>query len=115
MSFIFNPWTESLMVAAMALLAFFLGRGFSRLPKPYWLIGYVIPLGLLLLYCLAIFEPQLTMIPPLSWMLIGRSRFVCFNFIATMALSAPLARLSQKRNRMVVCLLIAVLTSVSIV
>jgi len=112
---ILTPWTESLVVAASATLAFFLGRWFSRLPKPYWLIGYLVPLGLLLLYCLAIFEPQLTLVPPLSWMLIGRSRFVCFNFITTMVLSAPLARLPQKRNRIVVCLLIAVLTSVSIV
>ena len=79
------------------------------------MIGYFIPLGLILLYCIAIFEPQLTMLPPLSWMLIGRCRFVCFNFIATMVLSAPLARLPQKRNRIVVCLLIAVLTSLSIV
>jgi hypothetical protein len=115
MSSIFNPWTESLVAAAIALLAFVLGRWFSRLPKPYWLIGYFIPLGLILLYCIAIFAPHLTMIPPLSWMLIGRSRFVCFNFITTMVLSAPLARLPQKRNRIVVCLLIAVLTSVSMV
>jgi predicted double-glycine peptidase len=110
-----TPWTESLVVAAIATLAFILGRWFSRLPKPYWLIGYIIPLGLILLYCLAIFEPQLTLVPPLSWMLIGRSRFVGFNFITTIVLSAPLARLPQKRNRIVVCLLIAVLTSVSIV
>jgi len=115
MSSIFNPWAESLVVAVIALLAFLLGRWFSRLPKPYWLIGYFIPLGIILLYCIAIFEPQLTMIPPLSWMLIGRSRFVCFNFITTMVLSAPLGRLPQKRNRMVVCLLIVVLTSVSVV
>jgi len=67
------------------------------------------------MYCLAIFEPQLTLVPPLSWMLMGRSRFVCFNFITTMVLSAPLARLPQRRNRIVVCLLIAVLTCVSIV
>lgn len=110
-----TPWIESLVVAAIALLAFFLGRWFSRLPKPYWLIGYFIPLGLILLYCIAIFEPQLTMIPPLSWMLIGRSRFVCFNFIAAMVLSAPLARLPQKRNRIAVCMLIALLISVSMV
>jgi hypothetical protein len=110
-----TPWIESLVAAAIALLAFYLGRWFSRLPKRYWLVGYFIPLGLILLYCLAIFESQLTMIPPLSWMLVGRSRFVCFNFISTMLLSAPLARLPQRRNRIVVCVLIAVLTFVSMV
>jgi hypothetical protein len=99
----------------VALLAFLLGRGFSRLPRPYWLLGYVIPLGLVLLYCVAIFEPELGVVPPISWMTIGRSRFVCFNLITTMLLSAPLTRLPQRRNRVVVCLLIAVLTAMSVV
>ena len=112
---ILTPWLESLAVAAMALLAFLLGRWSSKLPKPYWLIGYFLPLGLIFLYCLAIFEPQLAVVPPISWMTIGRSRFVCFNFVATMVLSAPLARLPQRRNRVVVCALILVLTAMSVV
>jgi len=44
------PWFESLVVVAIAVLTFLFGRWFSRLPKPYWLVGYVIPLGLILLY-----------------------------------------------------------------
>jgi hypothetical protein len=48
-------------------------------------------------------------------MLIGRSRFVCFNFITTMLLTVPLARLPQRRNRIVVGALIVVLTAVTIV
>lgn len=114
MNSIFTPWLESLVVALIAFLAFLLGRWFSRLPKPYWLLGYFLPLGLILLYCLAIFEPQLAVTPPVSWMMIGRSRFVCFNFVATMVLSAPLARLPQKRNRVMVQVLIVVLTLMSI-
>jgi predicted double-glycine peptidase len=109
-----TPWLESLAVAGIALLAFLLGRWFSRLPKSYWMIGYLIPLGLILLYCLAVFEPGVAMAPPISWMMIGRSRFVCFNFITTMVLSAPLARLPHKRTRVVVCVLIFVLTSMSV-
>jgi predicted double-glycine peptidase len=109
------PWLESLAAAAIAVLAFLLGRLSSKLPKPYWILGYLIPLAILLLYCVAIFEPGVTMVPPLSWMLAGRTKFVCFNFVTTMVLSAPLCRLPQKRNRVMVCLLIAVLTSMSIV
>jgi hypothetical protein len=48
-------------------------------------------------------------------MMIGRSRFVVFNCIATMLLSAPLTKLPQKRNRVMVCALIVVLTGASIV
>lgn len=110
-----TPWIESLAAVAIAAFAFLLGRFSSKLPKPYWILGYLVPLAILLLYCVAIFEPGVTMVPPLSWMLAGRTKFVCFNFVTTMVLSAPLGRLPQKRNRVMVCLLIAVLTSMSIV
>ncbi len=110
-----EAWIESLAVAGIALLAFLLGRWFSRLPKPYWVIGYLLPLGVILLYGVAMFEPVVAMVPPGSWMLGGRSRFVCFNFVATMVLSVPLARLPRRRDRVVVCLLIAVLTATSVV
>jgi hypothetical protein len=110
-----TPWLESLAVAAIALSAFLLGCWFSRLPKPYWILGYFIPLSLILLYILALFEPRLALAPPVSWMLIGRVRFSFFNFIATMMLSVPLTRLPQRRNRIVVRLLICVLTAMSMV
>jgi len=110
-----TPWFESLAVAAIAVVALVLGRWSSRLPKPYWLIGYLLPLGLIFLYGVAAFQPWVAMVPPLSWMTVGRSRFICFNFITTMVLSAPLTRLPQRRTRMVVCALIVVLTLVSVV
>jgi predicted double-glycine peptidase len=109
------PWLESLAVAGIALLAFLLGRWSSRLRKPFWLVGYLLPLGLILLYCVAAFQPGVAMVPPLSWMTVGRSRFVCFNFITTMVLSAPLARLPRRRTRTAVCALIVILTLVSVV
>lgn len=109
-----SPWLESLAVGGVALGAYIAGRCLSRLPKNYWLAGYFIPLGLILLYCLAMLDPRLAVVPPISWMMVGRIRFVCFNFVATMVLAAPLAKLPQKRNRIVVCVFIVVLTSVSI-
>lgn len=108
-------WIESLGAVGMALVAFLIGWGSSKLPKPYWLVGYVLPLGLILLYNVAIFQPGIAMAPPLSWMMGGRSRFVCFNFIATMVLSAPLSRLPQRRTRWVVCALIVALTLMSVI
>jgi len=110
-----SPWLESVAVASVGFLAFLLGRRFSKLPKPYWLIGYFIPLGLVLLYCLAMFQPRLALVPPISWMMIGRNRFVFFNFAAVMLLATPMSKLPQKRNRIVVCAFICVLTAVSIV
>src|SRR5258706_14328312 len=42
-------WFESMVVIAIALLAFAFGRWCSRLPKHYWLIGYFLPLGFVLM------------------------------------------------------------------
>src|SRR5215471_11391733 len=109
-----TPWFESLVVAGIALVAFLLGCWFSRLPKPYWVIGYLLPLGIVLLYCLAGFVPTVATVPPISWMTIGRSKFVWFNFVATMLLSSPLAHLPKKRTRVAVYALLIVLTSMSV-
>jgi len=106
---------ESLAVAAVAVLGFLLGRWCSRLPKRYWLIGYFVPLGIVALYCLAMFQPRVALVPPVSWMMGGRGRFALFNFVAVMLLSTPLSRLPRKRTRLVVGLLMIVLTGVSIV
>jgi predicted double-glycine peptidase len=109
-----GPWLESLAAALVALAAFLLGRWCSRLPKPYWALAYFLPLGLVLLYCVALFEPWVATSPPVSWTMIGRRRFVCFNVAATLMLSVSLARLPQKRNRSMVCALILVLSSMSV-
>ena len=111
---VFTPWFESAVVGVVALLGFGLGRWFSRRPGRSWLVGYLIPLGLILLYCLAMFEPAVALTPPISWMMIGRSRFAAFNFIAVMLLTVPLSRLPEKRTRVVICGLLVVLTSMAI-
>lgn len=108
------PCLESLAVIAVAVVAFLTGRWCSRLPRPYWLAGYLIPLAFITLYCVAMFVPGLALAPPISWMTLGRSRFIWFNVVTTMLLSAPLARLPQKRSRAMVCLLIFVLTAMSV-
>src|SRR5437762_13009919 len=71
--------------------------------------------GTVLSQTLAMFQPALALVPPISWMMIGRNRFACFNFAAVMVLATPSAKLPQKRNRIVVCLFMFVLTSVSII
>jgi hypothetical protein len=110
-----GPWLESAAVVAVAVLAFLFGRWCSRLPKPYWLLGYFIPLALLLFYWLAMLQPRLRVTPPLSWVMLGRPRFVYFNFLATVLLSVPWARLPEKRSRAVVGAFIVILAAMSVV
>lgn len=102
-------------VGLIAVAAFLIGRSCSRLPKPYWLLACILPLAILVLYALAVFEPYLATVPPISWMTIGRSKFVAFNFVTTVALSAPMGRLPRKRSRVFLGALICALSAVSVV
>jgi hypothetical protein len=104
-----NPWLESFLVALLALAGVWLGRWFSQRPKPLWLLGYFIPLGLILLYGLARQGPSLAFIPPISWMMMGRNKFAVVGFIATMVLTTPLSRLRRKRDRVMVSVLMVVI------
>jgi len=88
-----------------------LGRWFSRLPKPYWALGYFLPLSLILLYGVASQRPALALLPPISWMMAGRNKFAAIGFITTMVLTTPLSRLPRKRDRIMVSILMALIVS----
>jgi predicted double-glycine peptidase len=110
-----NPWFESLAVGLLAVAGFLLGRWFSRLPKPYWMLGYFIPLSLILLYGLATRNPTFAFVPPISWMMMGRNKFAVIGFIGTMVLTTPLSRLPRRRDRIfVMVLMIAIVWQMSV-
>jgi hypothetical protein len=102
-----NPWLEAFAAVLLALMGVLLGRWFSRLPKGYWLIGYFVPLGLVVLYGLATHKPALSLVPPISWMMLGRNKFAVVGFISTFVLTTPLSRLQPARARALVSLLMA--------
>jgi hypothetical protein len=107
-----SPWLESAAVALLAFSGFLLGRWFSRLPKHCWLLGYFLPLILVLVYGAAMRIPSFVFIPPVSWMMMGRNKFAVIGFIAAMVLTAPLSRLPQKRSRIAVVVLMVVIVCV---
>ena len=88
---------------------FGLGRWCSRLPKGWWLLGYFIPLALILIYGIGIHFPALlSSMSAVSWLLMGQKKFFILGFVAAMVLATPLSRLPQRRDRMVIMLLIVV-------
>src|SRR5262245_26836989 len=105
--FLMNPWLETLGVAFLAILGAVLGRFFSRLPKPWWTLGYFIPLAVLCIVALPRFDRSLEFKPPMCWLVSGRTLFAVSGFIITMILLTPLSRLSQPRARRLVTIFIA--------
>jgi hypothetical protein len=105
-----NLWFEGTFALMAAAAGAGLGSWFSRLRKPWWALGYFIPLFLVMVYGVAVYcpYPALSFEPPVSWMMMGRKKFIIVGFITTMLLMTPLSRLPQKRNRMVVVLFMIV-------
>src|SRR5438045_5153670 len=97
-----NPWLETIGAAFLAISGVFLGWRFSRMPTPYWMLGYFIPLTLIALIVVIGKKPELMFVPPTSWLSRGRTPFALIGFVATLILTTPLARLPNLRSRILV-------------
>lgn len=100
-----NPWVESLAVLALAAGGMFIGAWFSRLPKPWWLLGYLLPFTLVILIDIANRNPAFTALPVLNALLLGHNRFAAHAFIAAMMLTTPLSKLPKRRDRVAITVL----------
>ena len=106
-----NPWFETAGVVLIAVSGVFLGRFFSGLRKPYWLLGYFLPLALIAILVLIRFNNTLRFVQPFCWFATGRIKFVILSLVVTMGLTVPLSRLPRKCERILVCILMAVVVT----
>ena len=104
-----NLWLHVFISLVCALTGVLIGGWFARLRRPYWMIGYFIPLILLIAFAFSVRFPTLMFAPPLSWMMMGMRKFVTFGFIATLVLTTPLSRLPRARDRYLVAFLMAII------
>jgi len=100
-----NPWVETAGVVLIAVLGVFLGRVFSGFRKPYWLLGYFLPLSLIAIMVLVRCNNVLRFVQPFSWVVNGRVKFVILSLAVTMGLTVPLSRLPRKCEKILVCIL----------
>jgi hypothetical protein len=112
---VMSPWLETIGVCGLAILGAWLGWRSSRLPKPYWMVGYFVPLGLIVAIGAARRFTGLESNPPFSWIMSGRTPFALTALITTMILTTPLSRLSPKRvQRWVILLMVCIVSYASI-
>ena len=68
-------WLETAGVVLLALLGALTGWRLSRLRHPWWLLGYILPLALLLMIGFARHFPILDFKVPFRWFTLGRLEF----------------------------------------
>jgi hypothetical protein len=92
-------WLETAGVVLLACLGIAAGKWFSRQPRPVWILGYAIPLTLVLMMVATRGFSRLEFIPPFSWVMAGRTEFALSALVITLLLITPLTRLPQARDR----------------
>jgi len=102
-----NPWLETTGVILIAVFGVIAGRIFSRLLKPYWVLGYILPGLLIAMLAMVRFNSNLYFVSPFSWIAVGRVRYVVLSLAVAMGLTVPLSRLPYKFEKLIVCLLMA--------
>lgn len=102
-----NPWIETAGVVLIALFGVCAGRLFSRFHKPWWVLGYLVPAGLIAMLALVRFDPALSFVRPFVWITAGRIRFVTLSLAVSMGLTVPLSRLPYEFEKLIVCILMA--------
>jgi hypothetical protein len=105
-----NPWLETIGVALVALLGMIIGRAFSKIQRPFWTMGYFVSLALIVVLATPRYANSWAFAPPLYW-LTGRIKFVVLCLAVTIGLTTPLSRLPRKCERIMICILMAVVVT----
>jgi predicted double-glycine peptidase len=103
-----NPWLAALLSLLVAAGGAGLGVAASRLPRHWWLIGYLVPLGVIVAFAVAVRRPEWALHPALAWVFVGRWKLALMATVVAMIFSALVPRLPQVRQRRALGLLVAV-------
>ena len=104
-----DAWVETGGILLLAVIGAGLGLWCSRQHKPFWVLGFIIPLGITFLVAIPRFASRLEFAPPFAWLLAGRTEFALAAFIIPLLLLTPLSRLPQARDRKAVLGLMLIL------
>ena len=107
---VLNPWVETIVATGLIAGCGAVGWRCSRLPKGWWLLGYVPPLFGAVAVAIAVRRPDWALNPLLSWIFVGRLKVFLMGSVVAMLFSSLIPRLPQRRDRIALSVL-AVLAS----
>ncbi len=106
-----NPWTETLAVTALAVFGALLGWGCSRLRAPWWGLGYLVPMSVVLVRVVVARRPEWALHPLIAWQWTGRWAFAGAAAAVAMLFATLVPKLPVKRDRWALGGLVIVLVS----
>ena len=106
-----ESWLGTIGVVLVALLGIMLGRIFSSLRRPFWVVGYLLPALLVAMLVITRFSDSLVFGPAFFWMTAGREKFVILCLAVSMGLTTPLSRLPRRCEKWIVCILMVVVVA----
>lgn len=109
-----SPWLETLLALSVAALGAAGGWAFSRVKSRWWALGYVLPLVVIVAIGLGRRFDALTFGTPFGWLVDGRTEYLLCAVACPMILIAPLSRLNERRKRIAVLVLAAVLVCLTV-
>lgn len=104
-----QSWLEAFGALGLSIGGGLLGSWFARRPTPWWMIGYFIPLIVIVLYGIGMHAPSLAATPPFSWLLTGRTKFAIIGLLAALVLTTPLSRIPRRPARILILVMLALL------
>ena len=103
-----HPWLETLGILILADLGIVVGLLTQKLKKGLWLIGYILPLVLIILIALTRHIYWFSFYPPFSWVCSGRREYVIFAFTIPMIFGTLIPRLSVFRQKVILIVFVTI-------
>jgi predicted double-glycine peptidase len=98
-------WLKTAGVAALAVLGVAGGWRCSRWRGRWWLIGYVVPLAIVMAISLSRWFPWLELRPPCRWIMAGRTEFALLALVYTLMLTTLVYRLRRRSEKVLLSVL----------
>lgn len=90
-----GPFVETFGVVLVAAAAWYVGRRLGRLESRWWVVGYIVPLVLLLVVSAGRRFIWLEIDSPVGYLMVGRMEFVLLGVVVCMLMSTLIGRLKE--------------------
>jgi predicted double-glycine peptidase len=94
-----NPWLETGGAVLLALCGVVLSLQLAKLPQRCWISTWLLSLAVVCIFGLERYTVGLEFVPPFSWVVAGRTRYILAAFAAPILILTPAAKLPRRRDK----------------